>query len=227
MPSDAQPPTTAPAAVPWNPDPIFSVLHHPERRRLLSLMAANDRAYSAYDLCTNKFKRLDLTLKHLAMMCEAGLLVSSPDPKDGRRSLYSLAPSVPVQKTPEGGKAMDFGFARLRSDGAEPAPAAAASGRWKPDLIFSILAEPARRHVLLALASGKPAAATDLQGATRLRLDATLKHLSLMRSAGMLVTSPDRTDGRRTLYTLSPSVPVQKTPEGGIVIDFGFVMLRL
>jgi len=74
---------------------------------------------------------------------------------------------------------------------------------------------------------GKPAAATGLQGVTRLRLDATLKHLSTMRSAGLLVTSPDRTDGRRMLYSLSPSVPVTKTPEGRTVIDFGFVLLRL
>ncbi len=109
----------------------------------------------------------------------------------------------------------------------QPPTTVPATGQWNPDLIFSVLAEPARRHVLLSLAGGKPKAATDLQGATRLRLDATLKHLSAMRSAGLLVTSPDRTDGRRTLYSLAPSVPVQKTPEGRIVIDFGFCMLRL
>jgi hypothetical protein len=114
MPSDAQPPTTASTTGQWNPDLIFSVLHHPERRRYLSLMATTGRAYSAYDLDTTKYKRLHSALKHLAMMCGSGLLVSSPDPKDGRRTLYSLAPSVPVKKTPEGGTVIDFGFAVLR-----------------------------------------------------------------------------------------------------------------
>ncbi|MCX7825809.1 MAG: helix-turn-helix domain-containing protein [Verrucomicrobiae bacterium] len=110
---------------------------------------------------------------------------------------------------------------------SQPPAAVPATGQWNPDLIFSILAEPARRHLLLALAHGKPAPATALQGATQLRLDATLKHLTAMRSAGLLMTSPDPQDGRRTLYTLAPSVPVKKTPEGGTVIDFGFVLLRL
>jgi len=109
----------------------------------------------------------------------------------------------------------------------QPSPAAPTTGQWKPDLIFSVLAEPARRALLLSLAHGKPKAATDLRGATRLRLDATLKHLSAMHSAGLLVTSPDPTDGRRMFYALAPSVPATKTPEGRIVIDFGFIMLRL
>jgi hypothetical protein len=56
-------------------------------------------------------------------------------------------------------------------------------------------------------------------------LDATLKHLTAMRSAGLLVIAPDPTDGRRMLYSLAPSVPVVKSPEG-IVIDFGFCLLR-
>ncbi|MBI5397101.1 MAG: helix-turn-helix transcriptional regulator [Verrucomicrobia bacterium] len=112
-------------------------------------------------------------------------------------------------------------------DNPQPPSAAPATGQWKPDLIFSILAEPSRRALLFSLAHGKPKAATDLEGATHRRLDATLKHLAVMDSAGLLVTSPDPTDGRRTLYTLAPSVPVKKTPEGGTVIDFGFCLLRL
>ncbi|MCX6901785.1 MAG: MarR family winged helix-turn-helix transcriptional regulator [Verrucomicrobia bacterium] len=227
MPSDTQSPATAPATGQWNPDQVFSVLRHRERRRYLSLMAANGRPYSAYDLDTNKYKRLHSTLKHLAMMCETGLLVSAPDPKDGRRTLYMLAPSVPVKKKAEGGGVIDFGFALLRSDGAEPPATVPASGRWKPDEIFSTLALPPRRRVLLALAHGKASTATGMEGASKLRLDATLKHLTALRKAGMLLTSPDPTDARQTLYMLAPSVPVKKTPEGGTVIDFGFVLLRL
>ncbi|MBI5687258.1 MAG: hypothetical protein HZC54_19465 [Verrucomicrobia bacterium] len=227
MPSDTQPPATAPATGQWNPDQIFPVLRHRERRRYLSLMAANGRPYLAYDLDTTKYKRLNSTLKHLAMMCEAGLLVSAPDPKDGRRTLYTLAPSVPVKKATEGGTVIDFGFALLRSDGAEPQAKAQASGGWKPDEIFSILALPPRRRVLFAMAHGKAATATAMEGASKMRLDATLKHLTALRKAGMLLTSPDPTDARQTLYRLAPSVPVTKTPEGGTVIDFGFCLLRL
>lgn len=107
-----------------------------------------------------------------------------------------------------------------------PAISAAPTAQWKPNKIFPILAEPARRAVLLSLASGKPKAASQLRGATGLRLDATLKHLSAMRSAGLLVTAPDTVDGRRMLYSLAPSVTVVKSPEG-VVIDFGCCVLRL
>lgn len=107
-----------------------------------------------------------------------------------------------------------------------PPTTAPTIGQWKPNKIFSVLAEPARRAVLLSLARGTPKAASQLRGATGLRLDATLKHLSAMRSAGLLVTTPDTVDGRRMLYSLAPSVPVVKSPEG-VVIDFGFCLLRL
>ena len=110
----------------------------------------------------------------------------------------------------------------------EPLPPAPTpvTPQWNPDQIFSMLAEPARRAVLRSLAPSKPKAATDLRGATRLRLDATLKHLSAMRAAGLLVTAPDPSDGRRMLYALAPSVPVVKSPTG-VVIDFGCCVLRL
>ena len=111
---------------------------------------------------------------------------------------------------------------------SDPLPSATApvTLQWKPDEIFSVLAEPARRAILRSLALGKPKAASELRGATSLRLDATLKHLAAMRSAGLLVTAPDSTDGRRMLYSLAPSVPVVKSPEG-VVIDFGCCVLRL
>ena len=54
--------------------------------------------------------------------------------------------------------------------------------------------------------------------------DATLKHLTTLRDAGLLLTAPDPQDKRRTLYRLAPSVPVVKT-ETGMAIDFGFCVL--
>ncbi len=109
----------------------------------------------------------------------------------------------------------------------KPPVNAPATQQWKPDLVFSILAEAPRRRLLATLAHGHWAAATELRGASRKRLDATLKHLATLRAAGFLVTAPDPKDGRRTLYALAPTVPVQKTPEGGTVIDFGFCLLRV
>ena len=97
---------------------------------------------------------------------------------------------------------------------------------WNADRVFALLAEPARRQILLVLAHGKALPASVLKGTARLRLDATLKHLAAMHSAGLLVTSPDPTDGRRMLYALAPSVPVVQTPEGAVTIDFGFCLLR-
>ncbi len=97
---------------------------------------------------------------------------------------------------------------------------------WKPDLIFSVLAEPARRNVLLAMARSGPQTGSVLKNAAGRRLDATLKHLAAMRSAGLVVVHPNPADGRRQLYGLSPSVPLVKT-ESGNVIDFGFCLLRL
>jgi len=98
--------------------------------------------------------------------------------------------------------------------------------QWDADDIFLMLAEPARRRIMATLASGNPQAATSLKGSTHLRLDATLKHLTAMRKAGLLVMKPDQTDGRRMLYSLAPSVPVVTTATGR-GIDFGFCLIRL
>jgi DNA-binding transcriptional ArsR family regulator len=97
---------------------------------------------------------------------------------------------------------------------------------WDADAIFQILADPARRRMLLALAGGGSLCATNLKVHAHLRLDATLKHLVAMRAAGLLAVKPDPQDGRRMLYSLMPSVPVVTTPAGR-AIDFGFCLLRL
>jgi DNA-binding transcriptional ArsR family regulator len=103
----------------------------------------------------------------------------------------------------------------------------ASSAGWNEDLIFSLLADPVRRRLLLNLARcGVGQAASQLNGGVGRRLDATLKHLTALRNAGLLVTQPDKVDARRMLYSLSPAVPLVKT-ETGSVIDFGFCSLRL
>ena len=99
-------------AAAWNEDLVFAVLADPVRRKLLATLALNG-GQPASGLMSVAGRRLDATLKQLVSMREAGLLVTTPDPQDGRRMLYSLAPAVPVKKT-EAGVELDFGFCRLR-----------------------------------------------------------------------------------------------------------------
>jgi DNA-binding transcriptional ArsR family regulator len=97
---------------------------------------------------------------------------------------------------------------------------------WDADVIFPLLADPVRRRLLLAVARGGGQPASVLKDAANRRLDATLKHLTALRAAGLLVTRPDKQDGRRMLYGLAPGVPLVMAPEGA-VLDFGFCVLRL
>jgi len=72
--------------------------------------------------------------------------------------------------------------------------------------VFVALADPSRRAILAALASGGPATATDL--ATRLPItrQAIAKHLALLTEAG-LVTA-EKGERRRVRYRLR-SAPMQ------------------
>jgi predicted transcriptional regulator len=98
--------------------------------------------------------------------------------------------------------------------------------RWNQDRVFAVLGDPVRRRLLLSLARSGAQTGVELKTAASRRLDATLKHLAEMRSAGFVVTAENPKDGRRLLYSLSPSVPVENTPTG-TVVDFGFCLLRL
>ena len=110
---------------------------------------------------------------------------------------------------------------------ASPVPANVPNfPQWNPDVIFPVLADPARRRLLLALARGGPQAGALLMHGVGKRLSATVKHLTAMRAAGLLVMESDPLDGRRMRYALSPAVPLVKT-ETGAVIEFGFCLLRL
>lgn|GEM_PF-6542439 len=106
---------------------------------------------------------------------------------------------------------------------SSPAPVGTAVS-WNPDVIFTLLGQPVRRRLLMTLAAGGGFAASSLQGGVGHRLDATLKHLTRLQKAGVLVASPDRVDKRRMLYRLAPSVPVVKTATG-TAIDFGCCLL--
>jgi DNA-binding transcriptional ArsR family regulator len=72
--------------------------------------------------------------------------------------------------------------------------------------VFIALADPTRRGILAALATGGPATATDL--ATRLPItrQAIAKHLALLADAGLVTAEPG--ERRRVRYRLH-SAPMQ------------------
>ncbi|MBA4150653.1 MAG: helix-turn-helix transcriptional regulator [Verrucomicrobia bacterium] len=98
------------------------------------------------------------------------------------------------------------------------------ASRWE-DLIFQTLGNPKRCRLLYALARNASQSASKLRVGVGLSLDATLKHLVAMRSAGLLIVKQDPTDARRRFYSLVPAIqPV--TTATGHMIDFGFLVVR-
>jgi DNA-binding transcriptional ArsR family regulator len=72
--------------------------------------------------------------------------------------------------------------------------------------VFVALADPTRRSILAALASGGPATATDLGRRLPITRQAIGKHLALLSDAGLVVAEPR--EGRRLRYRLQPA-PMQ------------------
>lgn len=103
-----------------------------------------------------------------------------------------------------------------------PAPVKVVSA----DTVFAVLADPARRRLLVALSDGKARRATGLMSTTGKKFDATLKHIIALRDAGFINAQPDPTDKRRQLYTLSPNIKIADTPEGR-TMDFGYCVVRV
>jgi len=72
--------------------------------------------------------------------------------------------------------------------------------------VFAALADPTRRAILAALASGGPATATDLADALPITRQAIAKHLALLAEAGLVTAEPG--ERRRVRYRLR-SAPMQ------------------
>src|ERR1051326_9206412 len=72
--------------------------------------------------------------------------------------------------------------------------------------VFAALADPTRRAILAALASGGPATATDLAGLLPITRQAIAKHLALLAEAGLGTAEPG--ERRRVRYRLR-SAPMQ------------------
>jgi DNA-binding transcriptional ArsR family regulator len=72
--------------------------------------------------------------------------------------------------------------------------------------VFIALADPTRRAILAALASGGPATATDIAGRLPITRQAIAKHLALLADAGLVAAEPG--ERRRVRYRLQ-SAPMQ------------------
>jgi DNA-binding transcriptional ArsR family regulator len=72
--------------------------------------------------------------------------------------------------------------------------------------VFVALADPSRRAILAALASGGPATATDLARRLPITRQAIAKHLALLTEAGLVTAEPG--ERRRVRYRLQ-SGPMQ------------------
>jgi DNA-binding transcriptional ArsR family regulator len=72
--------------------------------------------------------------------------------------------------------------------------------------VFTALADPTRRSILAALASGGPATATDLAGRLPITRQAITKHLALLTDTGLVTAEPG--ERRRVRYRLR-SAPMQ------------------
>lgn len=66
--------------------------------------------------------------------------------------------------------------------------------------VFTALADPSRRGILAALASGGPATATDLAARLPITRQAIAKHIALLAEAGLVVAEPG--ERRRIRYRL-------------------------
>ena len=72
--------------------------------------------------------------------------------------------------------------------------------------VFVALADPSRRAILAALASGGPTTATDLADRLPITRQAIAKHLGLLAEAGLVTAEPG--ERRRVRYRLR-SAPMQ------------------
>ncbi len=106
-------------------------------------------------------------------------------------------------------------------------PPVAAVTEWTMKKILPMFAIPQRWKILLFLADKGPQPASALPGAqTRSGRSVVLKQLAAMRRAGMILKTENSRDGRKSLYSLAPTLPVRRT-EDGIEMDFDFVLFRL
>jgi DNA-binding transcriptional ArsR family regulator len=88
----------------------------------------------------------------------------------------------------------------------DPQPTATPGNEAVAEQVFAALADPTRRAILAALASGGPATATDLAARLPITRQAIAKHLALLAQAGLVTAEPG--ERRRVRYRVR-SAPMQ------------------
>src|SRR5258707_15820729 len=88
----------------------------------------------------------------------------------------------PTRATPKGGRAS---WASSSTTSMPPPDIEAIA-----EQVFTALADPSRRAILAALASGGPATATDLADRLPITRQAIAKHLALLAEAGLGTAAP-------------------------------------
>lgn len=226
MSPETQTTSGTPLANGWKVDVVFPFFADPVRRRLLFTLAAHPEQ-TATDLRAASQRNLDLTMKRLASMRSDRFVVMRPDKVDKRRRFWSVAPGV-LLNTTETGKVFDFGFLKVPLHGASDAEQVGvrtASAHWMPDAIYSLIGDPTRRKLLVTLARTPGQTGDQLKGKAH-NMDAVLKHLAALRTAGLVTMSANAVDGRRHLYSIAPTAPME-LHENEVVFNFGFCTVIL
>src|SRR6266508_3020193 len=122
----------------------------------------------------------------------------------GLRSSRPVSPSC--QRTPTARRTTATPRAGRASWANWPATSMPADVEAMAEQVFVALADPTRRAILAALASGGPATATDLAGRLPITRQAIAKHLALLAEAGLVTAEPG--ERRRVRYRLR-SAPMQ------------------
>lgn len=203
-------------------DALFRAFGDPMRRRMLAQLARGG-AQIAAALHPRRYRhQIDNIVRHLTRMRKEGVVIMSDNPVDGRRALYALSPAIRTALS-ESGVLFHFSSPEYT---VSIQPSSDSAKGWSEDAVFTTLADPVRRNLLVALARGGPRTVFDLVGASGRDTDGTLKRLVILRRSGLVTMGENPKDRRRALYALSPNVPLTVT-ELGKVIDLGFCVLRL
>jgi DNA-binding transcriptional ArsR family regulator len=101
---------------------------------------------------------------------------------------------------------------------------AAIQRRWNldPVQVFSALSTPVRWKLLRMMADGRVISATQAAAIVGRELDGVIKHLQVLRDAGLVHSRQNEDDGRVMLYY----IPEMWRTEPD-VLDFGFCILDL
>ena len=109
--------------------------------------------------------------------------------------------------------------APMESTGASPAPITPTLSHVT---VFKAVANPLRWQLLLMLADGRMLSATQAAGLLHRDIDIVIKHLNILRNAGVLDRKTSDQDARFLLYF----IPQQWRLRAG-VLDFGCCILNL